>query len=257
MKKTLITLAALVAGSASALAEGTLVWDLTVTNDGFKVTDAAGGDYTSLEVTQNTATISDGVCTTNGTDNRVYITDSASSITMGTSFSFVVQGGLAETPSQWGVLFGFGELNNWNIKVNYDSSNGGSLGFAPEGYQLVSNSRGGEITTDDGTYIVTYAMQEDNSAKVSLYQGGTLIATATQPSTHTQTGEVLDIFSLGGRPLSTNNNLTSFSFDNVQLYEGVLSAGQIASLSGVTPEPTTATLSLLALAGLCARRRRK
>lgn len=260
MKKTLITLAALFAGSASALAEGTLVWDLTVTGDTYKVTNGEGGDYTSLNVNLNNATISNGVCTTPGTGNRVYITDSAPSLAMNTSFSFVIQGGLAEAPSNWGVLFGFGEDNNWNLKVNVDTSNGGSLGIAPEGYAPTDMTRGGSITPGDGTFIVTYDVTADNTAAIKLYQNGILIATATQASANV-TGEKLDVFSLGGRPYEADdgsvNNLTSFSFDNVQLYEGVLSADQIASLSGVTPEPTTATLSLLALAGLCARRRRK
>ncbi len=45
----------------------------------------------------------------------------------------------------------------------------------------------------------------------------------------------------------------------MQLYSGVLTQEQILALSpnATVPEPATATLSLLALAGLCARRRRK
>lgn len=44
---------------------------------------------------------------------------------------------------------------------------------------------------------------------------------------------------------------------NFTLYEGVLSTEQMTQLVYPIPEPTTATLSLLALAGLAARRRRK
>ena len=260
MKKTLITLAALVAGSASALAEGTLVWDLTVTGDTYTVTNADGGEYAGLSVSLNGGSISDGICTSPdpSNDQRIYITDNSSSITLNDSFSFVIQGGLNEEPSSWGVLFGIGEANNWNIKVNADTTNK-NLGFGPENYGITNQTRGGSISTGMGTYIVTYAMQDDGTATLSLYQKGVLIATATQPDNNT-TGEALDVFTIGGRPYDNAGypkNSTDFSFTNVQLYEGVLSAGQIASLSGVTPEPTTATLSLLALAGLCARRRRK
>ena len=259
MKKTLITLAALVAGSASALAEGTLVWDLTVTGDTYTVTNADGGEYAGLSVSLNGGSISDGICTSPdpSNDQRIYITDNSSPITLNDSFSFVIQGGLNEDPGSWGVLFGIGEANNWNIKVNADTTNK-TLGFDPEGYGITNQTRGGSISTGMGTYIVTYAMQDDSTATLSLYQNGALIATATQPDNNT-TGEALDVFTIGGRPYDNAGypkNSTDFSFTNVQLYEGVLSSEQIASLS-VTPEPTTATLSLLALAGLCARRRRK
>ena len=42
----------------------------------------------------------------------------------------------------------------------------------------------------------------------------------------------------------------------VELWRGIVTASDIAT-TPVIPEPTTATLSLLALAGLAARRRRK
>ena len=259
MKKTLITLAALFAGSASALAEGTLVWDLTVTGDAYKVTGADGGAYAGLSVNLNGGSISNGICTSPdpNSDQRIYITDSSSSITLNDSFSFVIQGGLNEDPGSWGVLFGIGEANNWNIKVNADTTNK-TLGFDPEGYGITNKTRGGSISTGMGTYIVTYAMQDDSTATLSLYQNGALIATATHPDNNT-TGEALDVFTIGGRPYDNAGypkNSTDFSFTNVQLYEGVLSSEQIASLS-VTPEPTTAPLSLLAPAGPCARRRRQ
>ena len=236
------------------------MWDLTVTGDTYTVTNADGGEYAGLSVSLNGGSISDGICTSPdpSNDQRIYITDNSSSITLNDSFSFVIQGGLNEEPSSWGVLFGIGEANNWNIKVNADTTNK-NLGFGPENYGITNQTRGGSISTGMGTYIVTYAMQDDGTATLSLYQKGVLIATATQPDNNT-TGEALDVFTIGGRPYDNAGypkNSTDFSFTNVQLYEGVLSAGQIASLSGVTPEPTTATLSLLALAGLCARRRRK
>lgn len=249
-----MTLAALACGAASALADGTIVWDLTVTGDTYEVKNADGGDYDGLTVNLGGSTISDGVCTTPGTGDRVYITDANSTLAMNTSFSLVIQGGLASNPSQWGVLFGFGEADGWNLKVNVDTVQG-NIGFAPEGYTPTDNNRNGSITTGMGTYIVTYDVTGDGTALVSLYQNGVLAASCTQVEANV-TGEALDTFTIGGRPISTTN-LTQFSFTDMQLYEGVLSSEQIADLSGVTPEPTTATLSLLALAGLCARRRRK
>lgn len=61
-----------------------------------------------------------------------------------------------------------------------------------------------------------------------------------------------------------NTNITGIYFKNdyvtnVMAYEGIASSTQVESIARaiVVPEPTTATLSLLALAGLAARRRRK
>lgn len=252
MKKTLMTLAALACGAASALADGTLVWDLTVSGDSFVKTGADGETYEGLTITDGGSTITDGVCTTPGANNRFQIADSSATLAMNDSFSFVIQGGLVSEPANWGVLFGLGQGPNNNLKVNTSE---GMIGFAPEGYTLTNEERFGSVTTGMGTYIVTYDVTGDGTASVSLYQNGVLAAscTCTVPST----GELaLDTFTIGGRPYSASN-LTEFSFTNAQLYEGVLSSEQIADLSGVTPEPTTATLSLLALAGLCARRRRK
>ena len=56
--------------------------------------------------------------------------------------------------------------------------------------------------------------------------------------------QTIDKFALGGRIGGKNGNNA-----NVTVYG--------ASLTKIVPEPTTATLSLLALAGLAARRRRK
>lgn len=51
------------------------------------------------------------------------------------------------------------------------------------------------------------------------------------------------------------NNATAVNVDNILIYDRALSATEVKALT--VPEPTTATLSLLALAGLAARRRRK
>ena len=61
-----------------------------------------------------------------------------------------------------------------------------------------------------------------------------------------------------------NTNITGIYFNNsyvtnVMAYEGIASSAQVQSIAKAiaVPEPTTATLSLLALCGLAARRRRK
>ena len=56
----------------------------------------------------------------------------------------------------------------------------------------------------------------------------------------------------GGATLSEGETV---DFDNITFWNKALSDSEVSGL--VIPEPTTATLSLLALAGLAARRRRK
>ena len=61
--------------------------------------------------------------------------------------------------------------------------------------------------------------------------------------------------------VGTSNSNSSSPVSELRIWEGIVTATEMANppaaLSPVVPEPTTATLSLLALAGLAARRRRK
>ncbi len=61
--------------------------------------------------------------------------------------------------------------------------------------------------------------------------------------------------------VGTSNSNSSSPVSELRIWEGIVTATEMANppaaLSPVVPEPTTASLSLLALAGLAARRRRK
>lgn len=57
-----------------------------------------------------------------------------------------------------------------------------------------------------------------------------------------------------GGTLGGGNGIGAAAIDNLNIWDRALTASEVTSL---IPEPTTATLSLLALAGLVARRRRK
>lgn len=236
--------------------DASLVWDLSFNGNSSVITNGSAQKYDSLSMTLNGATIADGVCTS-GSGNRVTLFDSAATLRMMDSYSLVIQGGANSEVPGWGVLFGFGEANDWNIKVA--SNNSGTLTFLEEQYDITDKQ--GSFTTpygEMGTYIVTVdnggkTQAQQSSAALTLYYNGSVVATATLGKNNC-TAQVLDTFALGGRNINTNNT-TNFSFTNVQLYSGVLSESQISTLS--IPEPTTATLSLLALAGLAARRRRR
>ena len=255
MKKTLIALLSL-AGVASA-ADATLVWDLTFNKSNQAIVlNSTGGAYETLSVSLGDATVADGICSS-AKGTRVTISDSASPLDVMNDFSFVVQGGLNSLPSEWDILFGIGEADKWNFKIAHNGQ--GRLTFLEEGYQVKDKVA---LTPTQygthGTYIVTVnnqgkTQEKTSDALMTLYYNGEVIATATLGNTSCSAQD-LDTFALGGRNINADNT-SDFSFTNVQLYSGVLSQDQIKALS--VPEPTTATLSLLALCGLAARRRRK
>lgn len=234
-----------------ALADGTLVWDMSFKGTEKFVTNANGESYTTLTVTGN-GTIANGVITS-PVGGKIQISDSAPTVKMKDSFSFVVQGVPTDvTTNPWPVLFGLGKDTSNNIKV---VSNAGKWTPLPEGYSI-SDANPTDFATVETDSLQTFILTVDNSSPdsssaLTLYINGKLAVSATLSKTFADT-DTLSTFSLGGRPYNTSNSSGAY-FSNVQLYNGLLSASQIKSLS--VPEP--ATLSLLALAGLVARRRRK
>lgn len=268
MKKTLLlsSCITLIGALATAHAAGTLVWDMSFTGTSSSpnagnivVTGTGGAPYESLSASFEGGSVTDDVYNSNG--SRLTITDSSSTLSMCNSFSFVVKAELnGDGASNWPVLFGLGESNSWNLKVNYTKGENAGWNFAPEGYTLSNlTSTAGTVTQGtEQTFIVTVdAGANDGTAQTGtstlpLYLNGEAIATATLASSN-RTNEKLDTFTLGGRPYGNGNNQTA-EFSNVQLYQGVLSAEQIAALS--VPEPAAASLSLAGLALLALRHRR-
>lgn len=263
MKKTIIVLVALASGTALA-EDAALLWDLTYTGTNYAITDANGDAYTTLSYFNATSTtVEDGVCTTKGEGDRLLLSDSNThGLTLGGDYSFVIQGGAVTNPNNWATLFGLGNINSTSsnsaqIKIS-DSSNG-NLGIYGENSIFSDISSTTQTPVGKmGTYILTMqAIDNDTASKATLYYNGATVCSATIKDTEGKTawrGKDLAYFTIGGR-LRDTGSLTQMAITNVQLYNGVLSDSQIASLS--IPEPTTATLSLLALVGLAAHRRRK
>lgn len=97
-------------------------------------------------------------------------------------------------------------------------------------------------TTGSGSYLVTSELV-DKTYTLSLYENGNLLVSGTlQNANFGAPGQFK--LSFGGCH-GTKDNSMAATFSNIKLYNSVV------------PEPTTATLSLLALAGLAARRRRR
>ena len=264
MKKTIIALMALASGTALA-EDAALLWDLTYTGTNYAITDANGDAYTTLSYYNATSTtVEDGVCTTKGTGERLLLKDSNThGLTLGGDYSFVIQGGAVTNPSDWATLFGLGNINSNTdpnrAQIKISDSSSGNLGIYGEDSIFSDISSTTQTPVGEmGTYILTMQANDDNTASTAtLYYNGTVVCSATITDTTGKTAwrdKDLAYFTIGGR-LRDANSLTQMAITNVQLYNGVLSDSQIASLS--IPEPTTATLSLLALAGLAARRRRR
>lgn len=251
---------------STAQGAGTLVWDMSFTGTSsyphagnIVVTGADGASYKSLFSSFGGGSVTDGVYHSNG--SRLTLTDSSSTLSMCNSFSFVVKAELnGDGASNWPVLFGLGDSNSKNLKVNYTKGENAGWSFSPEGYTLsnLTSTAGTVAQGAEQTFIVTVdagandGIAQTGTSTLTLYLNGEAIATATLDSSN-RTNEKLDTFTLGGRPYDNGNNQTA-EFSNVQLYQGVLSAEQIAALS--VPEPATASLSLAGLALLALRRRR-
>ncbi|MGN0875542.1 MAG: PEP-CTERM sorting domain-containing protein [Akkermansia sp.] len=106
------------------------------------------------------------------------------------------------------------------------------------------------------TLVGTTSASNDNTLSLELYANGvSQITLNVSKATNwvSDNGGVIN-FQFGYYASSSNNS--TFDVDNVLIYNKALTATEVKALIEV-PEPATATLSLLALVGLAARRRRR
>ena len=154
--------------------------------------------------------------------------------------------GLATTGKDNAFIAGFDDnstLNSSQYALAYDGSG-----------SKVSPNRMTATPAPTGDTPVTITLTIADTA-VNYYLNGNSIGSATlNISGNDWTAETITTLSLGSWPGSSANSRSSAKFYNLAVYSGAMSASEVAAL---VPEPTTATLSLLALAGLAARRRRK
>lgn len=256
MKKTLLISLTLLSGMAFA--------DVTLLAEFKSYTPEGGSPTVGLfntsgqlidGVTYSGFNVSDeGVISTSGRPNNS--AGATGVINMGThvnglsisdfSLSFTATWQTYNDSAQWPNLVVFGENGgDYTYKVFYDiASNSYSMAEAGYAGSFSYPTQVGSLTPGGAhDYILTLstAVGTDNRT-ISLYQDGELVLQATTEQYFGDPGNMRIGF---GGSFGGDQGATITSLSNVKLY------------SGVIPEPATATLSLLALAGLAARRRRK
>lgn len=238
MKKTIIVLMAL-AGGASATESDVTPITLGVTF----------GNCAQTSPSAVTLTIDSGMT---GSVVSLVQTDTTTNVTLKTA------GGAGSDEAVFTPDTNVGNGYPWTATFNFDNVNKAltSLDSIDLGVVLFSSDGAYQSNQAQWTGAITFTATLTDSTTAS--QLGTFAYTlepgrgkGSDPFDITLTGNSIDL-----------TNVSSFDME-LKLTEG-LSAGTFAGLSGmgfkgtpVVPEPTTATLSLLALAGLAARRRRK
>ncbi len=257
--ETIIALMAM-AGVVSAAPITETLWTMDFGNDiggsgvDYKITNGSTAftyNPTISGVNQHTTADQAEGHWTNGLSGVVTSPDSvvtlsgSSGITWGDDFQFVItftmpDGSFSTDSHQWPVNAQLGQLEN--------NGNTYALRFGPyieeqNEYNLDGHITGtvypqSKVQLTGGEHVAVLTVID---RKITLTLDGVGVATSTCGD-DLGNEDTISLITLGGDHKGTN-----------RLYSSVKSV----SMSKIIPEPTTATLSLLALAGLAARRRRK
>lgn len=144
------------------------------------------------------------------------------------------------------------------VEIAQDNDTGAYALSALIGDKTLNVDLGTEISWTTLTLVGTAntaGVTENNQLTMDfgIYVNGELSASYTNYGAWNFVAEPLNRVQFGYWGDASKN--TQLDIDNVLIYSRPLSADEVKALT--IPEPTTATLSLLALAGLAARRRRK
>lgn len=252
MKKTIIAIMAL-AGVAVA-DNPSVVWDMDFLSTGVTLTTAEGVT-TTLASGVGASIIKNGAITLN--NNSFTFNQTAGNLSYADEFTLVATLQLGNPqPGSWPAIFGLGEDSSWCWKPSfYTATNTFNLdkdGFTDKVDETYKNTGGITYTlpTEDGVYgdVITLALQNDGNGKLTLFVDGNVAGYTTITSeAEYGSNKLIKTFTFGAR--NGGGNKSNIILHDVQFVSGLTTS--------IIPEPTTATLSLLALAGLAARRRRK
>ena len=269
MKKTLILLGAL-AGLSSALATE-YVWDFN--DDGTSTTptgssaitlNAAKGEGVTTDVTYLATQYG---MVSNFTDGT-YLTanalpDLTGALTMGTGGSsftlmaYLNTGSLSSNTTGEYFFFGTGDSNAAGLGFGIKD---GKLDLLAKTHKhnVAEGNNAKTLTSNTWYHVAVTYSSSDNAIKFYLNGKDAGSTTAGNDFTALGTDAVKSIY-IGAASKNSAQDDFNGSIAQFQIVTGTaLTAEQISAAAiPPTPEPTTATLSLLALAGLAARRRRR
>ena len=250
MKKTLIALMAL-AGVASAASIG---YD--------EMTDAQKNGVNAYWTEAQTFTFESDVWRNLNTGTSFTISFDITNINVVSTGSTIISFGGSHSAAGWDdgkLLVRLSDSGSLTLSNSHGTStNSWSEYFDGSTYGAATVSA---YTSDLGltaaeslTTSTTFTFVSDTANKTfTIYKNGSQIDQWTNWNTDTGlTGVQFGRRWQGGAALGEGETV---DFDNVTIWSKALNASDVSAL--IVPEPTTATLSLLALAGLAARRRRK
>lgn len=262
MKKTIITLLALcgVATAADSITTLASVSDYTISSSSFVSFSDETSDWYAFNNQINAAT---------GFTLQITLT----SWTPANGPLFYLSTGTTETSALYNtslVAVGYSNdgnsLSGWHGATLFNTDNG-SMGSSnpnvagknpgPVTYEYTSNSRTELPSHANSGSLEATLFVTSNNGTVTLYEVDndsvlTKICSTTNLSEGVAKSIVFAEWPRENGAHSTNGNRATIG---ITAYKGALTETQMTSL--IVPEPTTATLSLLALAGLAARRRRR
>lgn len=261
MKKTIITLVAL-AGVAmgdtyswDATKDYTYTWDFSQTNTQNNQTGVLGGTVTNTFTVEDVVGIGTAIKkgTANGkyweVDTNSFLHDAITAATT-TAATLTLTLDYYWTGAQWGenilhvgcngtgIAYG---LSNGYISMTTGTATDNEFSAAKTGLQLTANAWN----------TITYTLS--NNQWTATLNGTTSDAKTLGTITWDTDSAEVNKYSIGIKAPGWTDGATGLNDSGCKIANMTISYTAAAPI----PEPTTATLSLLALAGLAARRRRK
>ena len=265
MKKTIIALVAL-AGVAAAANEENLMWSVDFTGGKYDIkTGAAWGSGKYSPATnwgsQDFTTVP-GALSANGS-KKVAMEGTSAGVGMGNSFTLSMYCNLTGVKSgsnatQYWLMSAHQNQASWYVGVMYDTSTN-QIVIGNSDHTLTNVTSYGTYTLTDITkvsMVMSGAVNADGA--LTIYVNDTLAASATMAAGDRH-GNAWWKNGVSFMNIMTEKNGVVGSITGAELYNTAIipTTPNPDGGEGTVPEPTTATLSLLALAGLAARRRRK